>query len=57
VRSHAAPSGAARPDPMRSGPPTDRPPPPPAPGREDLTGMDLIKRELGGRIIAEIDEA
>jgi hypothetical protein len=42
---------------MRSGPPTDRPPPPPAPGREDLTGMDLIKRELGGRIIAEIDEA
>jgi len=22
----------------------------------DLTGMDLIKRELGGRIIAEIDE-
>ncbi len=26
-------------------------------GREDLTGMDLIKRELGGRVIAEIDEA
>jgi len=23
---------------------------------EDLSGMDLIKRELGGRIIAEIDE-
>jgi hypothetical protein len=23
-------------------------------GREDLTGMDLIKRELGGKIIAEI---
>ncbi|HUY52491.1 MAG TPA: DNA polymerase III subunit gamma and tau [Streptosporangiaceae bacterium] len=23
----------------------------------DLTGMDLIKRELGGRVIAEIDEA
>ncbi|HEY5350957.1 MAG TPA: DNA polymerase III subunit gamma and tau [Streptosporangiaceae bacterium] len=23
---------------------------------QDLTGMDLIKRELGGRIIAEIDE-
>jgi hypothetical protein len=22
----------------------------------DLTGMDLIKRELGGRVIAEIDE-
>jgi DNA polymerase-3 subunit gamma/tau len=29
----------------------------PAAGREDLTGMDLIKRELGGRVIAEIDEA
>ena len=26
------------------------------PVSEDLTGMDLIKRELGGRIIAEIDE-
>jgi DNA polymerase III subunit gamma/tau len=25
-------------------------------GKPDLTGMDLIKRELGGRIIAEIDE-
>jgi DNA polymerase III subunit gamma/tau len=24
--------------------------------RPDLTGMDLIKRELGGRVIAEIDE-
>jgi hypothetical protein len=35
-----------------------RPDPPRAsPGREDLTGMDLIKRELGGKIIAEIDEA
>jgi len=30
---------------------------PAAAGREDLTGMDLIKRELGGKIIAEIDEA
>jgi hypothetical protein len=29
----------------------------PMTGREDLTGMDLIKRELGGKIIAEIDEA
>jgi hypothetical protein len=28
-----------------------------AAGRADLTGMDLIKRELGGKIIAEIDEA
>ena len=26
------------------------------PASADLTGMDLIKRELGGRIIAEIDE-
>jgi DNA polymerase-3 subunit gamma/tau len=26
------------------------------PASSDLTGMDLIKRELGGRIIAEIDE-
>jgi hypothetical protein len=26
------------------------------PASRDLTGMDLIKRELGGRIIAEIDE-
>ena len=26
------------------------------PARADLTGMDLIKRELGGRVIAEIDE-
>ncbi len=26
------------------------------PPSADLTGMDLIKRELGGRIIAEIDE-
>ncbi len=30
---------------------------PVAPPSADLTGMDLIKRELGGRIIAEIDEA
>jgi DNA polymerase-3 subunit gamma/tau len=26
------------------------------PASADLTGMDLIKRELGGRVIAEIDE-
>jgi len=26
------------------------------PAAPDLTGMDLIKRELGGRVIAEIDE-
>jgi DNA polymerase-3 subunit gamma/tau len=30
---------------------------PVAPPSADLTGMDLIKRELGGQIIAEIDEA
>jgi hypothetical protein len=35
----------------------DQPPGGPAASKEDLTGMDLIKRELGGRIIAEIDEA
>ena len=29
---------------------------PVAPPTADLTGMDLIKRELGGQIIAEIDE-
>ncbi len=29
---------------------------PARPVTADLTGMDLIKRELGGRIIAEIDE-
>jgi hypothetical protein len=61
VQSDAAPAGAARPDaqsgPARSGrPPTDRAPAA-LTAREDLTGMDLIKRELGGKIIAEIDEA
>jgi uncharacterized membrane protein len=29
---------------------------PAQPVAQDLTGMDLIKRELGGRVIAEIDE-
>ena len=29
---------------------------PAQPASPDLTGMDLIKRELGGRVIAEIDE-
>jgi DNA polymerase-3 subunit gamma/tau len=29
---------------------------PAQPVSPDLTGMDLIKRELGGRVIAEIDE-
>jgi DNA polymerase-3 subunit gamma/tau len=38
-------------------PPAEQPPGGPAASKEDLTGMDLIKRELGGRIIAEIDEA
>ena len=53
---------------MPSAPPEDPEPPqtlsaeaqhdsaPAQPAREDLTGMDLIKRELGGRVIAEIDE-
>jgi hypothetical protein len=29
---------------------------PAQPVSQNLTGMDLIKRELGGRVIAEIDE-
>jgi hypothetical protein len=29
---------------------------PAQPVSQDLTGMDLIRRELGGRVIAEIDE-
>jgi DNA polymerase-3 subunit gamma/tau len=57
---------------MPSAPPEDREPPnspprtlsaeaqydsaPAQPVAADLTGMDLIKRELGGRVIAEIDE-
>ena len=60
--------GPGQPDPARPGPapadlaPADRasadqPPGGPSASKEDLTGMDLIKRELGGRIIAEIDEA
>jgi DNA polymerase III subunit gamma/tau len=61
-------AGPGQPGPARPGPapadlaPADRasadqPPGGPAASKEDLTGMDLIKRELGGRIIAEIDEA
>lgn len=54
--------------PMPPEPPEDPEPPdtlsaeaqhdsaPVRPVSPDLTGMDLIKRELGGRIIAEIDE-
>jgi hypothetical protein len=42
-----------RPDPAPAGGAA----PAPAAGREDLTGMDLIKRELGGKIIAEIGRA
>ncbi len=64
-RIHAGPG---QPGPARPGPaaadlaPADRAhvdqsPGGPAASKEDLTGMDLIKRELGGRIIAEIDEA
>jgi DNA polymerase-3 subunit gamma/tau len=72
VPSGAARPGAARPDLARpgaagSGPgpldsvrpdraPTYQAPAGPEARREDLTGMDLIKRELGGKIIAEIDE-
>jgi DNA polymerase III subunit gamma/tau len=53
---------------MPSEPPGDPEPPdtlsaeaqydsaPAQPVTPDLTGMDLIKRELGGRVIAEIDE-
>jgi DNA polymerase-3 subunit gamma/tau len=57
---HAGPGqpGPARPDPAPADrAPADQPPAGQAASREDLTGMDLIKRELGGRIIAEIDEA
>ena len=61
-------AGPGQPGPARPGPaaadlaPADRAhvdqsPGGPAASKEDLTGMDLIKRELGGRIIAEIDEA
>ena len=54
--------------PMPPEPPDDPEPPhtlsaeaqydsaPAQPVSPDLTGMDLIKRELGGRVIAEIDE-
>jgi DNA polymerase-3 subunit gamma/tau len=58
AQSGSAQSGRARPGSM--GPdsaPAGRAAAAPAAGREDLTGMDLIKRELGGRVIAEIDEA
>ena len=53
---------------MPSQPPDDPAPPqtlsaeaqydsaPAQPVSQNLTGMDLIKRELGGRVIAEIDE-
>jgi hypothetical protein len=27
----------------------------PAPGATELTGMDLIQRELGGQVISEIE--
>jgi hypothetical protein len=27
-----------------------------SPGQAEITGMDLIQRELGGRIIGEIDD-
>jgi DNA polymerase-3 subunit gamma/tau len=53
VRPDSARSDAARSD----SPLANRAPVAPAAGREDLTGMDLIKRELGGRVIAEFDEA
>jgi DNA polymerase III subunit gamma/tau len=54
----SAQSGRAGPGSMRpDSAPAGRAAAAPAAGREDLTGMDLIKRELGGRVIAEIDEA
>jgi DNA polymerase-3 subunit gamma/tau len=54
----SAQSGRARPGSMRAdSAPAGRVAAAPVAGREDLTGMDLIKRELGGRVIAEIDEA
>ena len=66
ARSEPAPAGSAqsgragraRPGSMRAdSAPGGRVAAAPVAGREDLTGMDLIKRELGGRVIAEIDEA
>jgi DNA polymerase-3 subunit gamma/tau len=73
VRSEAARSAAVLPDQARPGPvrpdraqsdavrsdqaPAKRAPAAPEASRADLTGMDLIKRELGAKIIAEIDEA
>jgi len=67
-RSASARSASARPEETRAGltrsgsartdaAPSGRGSGAPMAGREDLTGMDLIKRELGGKIIAEIDEA
>ncbi len=63
AQSGSAQSGSAQSGRARSGSmgpdsaPAGRAAAVPAAGREDLTGMDLIKRELGGRVIAEIDEA
>jgi DNA polymerase-3 subunit gamma/tau len=58
AQSGSAQSGRAGPGSMRpDSAPAGRAAAAPAAGREDLTGMDLIKRELGGRVIAEIDEA
>ncbi len=34
----------------------DEPDPGPAPRGSELTGMDLIQRELGGQVIGEIED-
>ncbi len=63
AQSHPDRAGTSRSDTTRPGTtrpgvvPAEHGPTASAPVREDLTGMDLIKRELGGKIIAEIDEA
>jgi DNA polymerase-3 subunit gamma/tau len=52
-------------DPVAAAPPVPAPPAPagrpgrsaPAPGAAALTGMDLIERELGGRIIEDLGDA
>jgi DNA polymerase-3 subunit gamma/tau len=63
AQSGGAQSGPAQSRPARPGSVRHDPTPadlasdaPATASTEDLTGMDLIKRELGGRVIAEIDE-
>ena len=54
VESPAPASGS--PPPRTLSPEAQQDSAPVQPPSADLTGMDLIKRELGGRVIAEIDE-